>query len=91
MDFNPFVDKGHYSKGFYFSATHQSVNPLIAGDEWGDNKAGFVGRFYGAVCGERARNAQVFHQGPPDQWAAWPLHCVPGFARDVMPSIRSSS
>lgn len=70
MDFNPFVDKGHYSKGFYFSATHQSVNPLIAATEQGDNKAWFVGRFYGAVCEERAHNVQVFYQGPPDQWAA---------------------
>lgn len=60
MDFNPSVDKGHYSKGFYFSAAHQRVNPLIAPAEWRVNKAGAMGRFYGSVCVERAHNVQVF-------------------------------
>lgn len=50
MDFNLSVDKGQCSKGLYSGAPHQSVNPLIAGLEWGDNKAPFVVRFYGAVC-----------------------------------------
>lgn len=50
MDFNLPVDKGQRSKGLYSSAPHQSVNPLIAGPEWEDNKAPFVVRFYGSVC-----------------------------------------
>lgn len=50
MDFNLSVDKGQRSKGLYSTAPHQSVNPLIAGPEWEDNKAPFVVRFYGSVC-----------------------------------------
>lgn len=74
MDFNPSTDKGQCWKGLYFSAPHQSVNPLIAGPEWGDNKAPFVVRFYGSVCvrprvrGPIIRGVSI--RGPLDQWAA---------------------
>lgn len=92
MDFNPSVGKGQRSKILYSSAPHQSVNLLIAGPQWRDNKAPFVVRFYGSVC-VRLRVCRPIIQGgsirgPLDQWAAWPLHCAAGLARDVMPSIR---
>lgn len=74
MDFNLPVDKGQRSKGLYSSAPHQSVNPLIAGPEWEDNKAPFVVRFYGSVCiRPRVRGPiiqGVSNRGPLDQWAA---------------------
>lgn len=95
MDFNPPVDKGQCSKGLYSWAPHQSVNPLIAVAEWGDNKAPFVVFFYGSVCvrprvcGPIIQGVSI--RGPLDQWAAWPLHCAAGLARDVMPSIRCST
>lgn len=91
MDFNPSVDKGQCSKRLYSSAPHQSVNPLIAGPQWGDNKAPFVVCFYGSVCVRLRVRRPIIQgvsiRGPLDQWAAWPLHCAAGLARDVMPSI----
>lgn len=74
MDFNPSVDKGQCSKGLYSSAPHQSVNPLIAGAEWEDNKAPFVVRFYGSVCVRPRVRGPIIQgvsiRGPLDQWAA---------------------